>query len=72
MKIRKIGKSLGIPLPKEPAAHLNTGEDNALLFAKSPGDGSLAASGSDDFAHQMALVENIARRYRNALKELAR
>jgi putative addiction module antidote len=72
LKLRKIGNSLGIVLPKEVLARLNAGEGDTLVFTEAPDGGFRVTPDRDDFAHQMALAEDIARRYRNALKELAR
>ena len=72
LKLRKIGNSLGIVLPKEALSRLNASEGDTLVFTEAPDGGFRVAPDKNDFAHQMALAEDIARRYRNALKELAR
>ena len=72
LKLRKIGNSLGVVLPKEALARLNAGEGDTLVFTEAPDGGFRVVPDKNDFAHQMALAEEIARRYRNALKELAR
>jgi putative addiction module antidote len=72
LKLRKIGNSLGVVLPKEALARLNAGEGDTLVFTEAPDGGFRVTPDKNDFANQMALAEDIARRYRNALKELAR
>jgi putative addiction module antidote len=72
LKIRKIGNSLGVVLPKEALARLNADEGDTLVFTEAADGGFRVAPDKGDFARQMALAEDIARRYRNALKELAR
>jgi putative addiction module antidote len=72
LKLRKIGNSLGVVLPKEALTRLNAVEGDTLIFTEAPDGGFRVAPDKNDFAHQMALAEDIARRYRNALKELAR
>jgi len=72
LKLRKIGNSLGVVLPKEALARLNASEGDTLVFTEAPDGAFRVAPDKSDFAHQMALAEDIARRYRNALKELAR
>ena len=73
-KVRKIGNSLGIVLPKEALARLNVAEGDTLTLTDSP-DGSLrvtpATEGREQFAAQMKAAEGIVRRYRNTLRELA-
>jgi putative addiction module antidote len=72
LKLRKIGNSLGVVLPKEALARLNASEGDTLVLTEAPDGGFRVTQNKGDFAHQMALAEDIARRYRNALKELAR
>ena len=72
LKLRKVGNSLGVVLPKEALARLNAGEGDTLVFTESP-DGSFRVTpDKSDFAHQMAVAEDVAQRYRNALRELAK
>ena len=72
LKLRKVGNSLGVVLPKEALARLNSGEGDTLVFSESPDGGFRVTPDKSDFASQMAAAENIARRYRNALRELAK
>lgn len=71
LKLRKIGNSIGVVLPKEALAHLNVGEGDTLTLTKAQ-DGMRLTAGNPDFAKSMAVFESLNRRYRNALRELAR
>jgi putative addiction module antidote len=69
---RKIGNSVGILLPKEALAHLNVEEGAALYLTEAP-DGSLRVTANNPaFAHKMAVAQRLSRRYRNALRQLAK
>ncbi len=70
-KSRKIGNSLGAIIPKEVAAHLNIEEGSTLYFTESP-DGVRLTAHNPGFAKKMAVAESLGRRYRNALRELAK
>jgi putative addiction module antidote len=72
LKLRKVGNSLGVVLPKEALARLNAGEGDTLVFTEAPDGGFRVTPDRNDFAQQMALAEDIANRYRNALRELAK
>lgn len=71
VKIRKIGNSLGVVLPKDVLAMLNAGEGDE--FAVSVTDQGLRLETyNDDVARQVDAGRDIARRYRNTLRELAK
>ncbi len=72
LKLRKVGNSLGVVLPKEALAKLKTGEGDTLIFSEAPDGGFRVTPDRSDFAEQMAAAEGIANRYRNALRELAK
>ncbi len=72
LKVRKIGRSLGVVLPKEVLDHLNATEGDSLILTNTTdGHLQLEAAGSE-FAKQMSAARSVARRYRNALRELAK
>jgi putative addiction module antidote len=72
LKLRKVGNSVGVVLPKEALARLNASEGDSLFLTESP-DGALrVTSQSPEFARKMKAFENLSRRYRNALRELAK
>jgi putative addiction module antidote len=71
-RARKIGNSVGILLPKEALVHLNVEGGAALYLTEAP-DGSIRISANNpDFARKMAVVQKLSRRYRNALRLLAK
>lgn len=71
-KVRKIGNSLGIVLPKEATEALMVKEGDALYLTRAP-EGSLRITPErPGFANMMAIADRGMRRYRNALRELAR
>ena len=72
MKLRKVGGSLGVVLPKEAVSALNVAEGDKLFLNKS-GDGSFRLSVMNpEFARQMAIARKGMRQYRNTLRELAK
>jgi len=72
LKVRKFGNSLGVVLPKEVIARLNTGE-GAPLYLTETGDGGYRLAPYDpDFAAKMTKAEDIMRRYRDTLHVLAK
>jgi putative addiction module antidote len=74
LKLRKVGNSVGVVLPKEAMAKLNVQEGDSVCLTDAP-DGSLRVTpvteGRDRFAEQMRTAEAVIRRYRNTLRELA-
>jgi putative addiction module antidote len=75
IKLRKVGNSVGLVLPKEALARLNAGEGDTLTLTEAPGGGlrmTLTSEGQEKFASQMKAAEKIVRRYRNTLRELAK
>jgi len=72
LKIRKIGNSLGVILPKEILAELRLGEGD-VIFALKEGHKALAFSAPEkDFEAQMEIARKGMKRYGNALAELAK
>ena len=72
LKLRKVGNSIGLVLPKEALARLNAGEGDSVFLTDSP-DGALrVTTHSPEFARKMKVFESLSRRYRNALRELAK
>lgn len=72
LKVRKIGNSLGIVLPKEALARLKVEEGESLYLTESPDGGYRLTAYDEDFAHQMELAERIMREDRDVLRELAK
>ena len=72
LKVRKVGNSLGVVLPKEVINRLHTGDGEPLFLIEAP-DGSYRLSSHDpEFERKMAKAEEIIGRYRNTLRELAK
>ena len=75
LKLRKVGNSVGVVLPKEAMARLNVQVGDTLALTEGP-DGSMrvtpVTAGREQFAKQMKAAEKVVRRYRNTLRELAK
>ncbi len=72
LKLRKIGNSVGLVLPKEALARLNSGEGDTIVLTESPDGSFRLASDQADFGRLMKVAERIIGRNRNALRELAK
>lgn len=71
MTVRKIGNSLGVILPSEAATTLNVEEGDSLYLTESP-EGFRLTPYNPEFAKQMEVAAKGMRKYRNALRELAK
>lgn len=71
LKLRKIGNSVGLVLPKEALARLNAQEGDTITLMETAEGFSLQAT-NPQFAKSMEIFEDLSRRYRNALRELAK
>lgn len=72
LKLRKIGNSVGFVLPKEALAHLNAREGDTLTMVEAA-DGTLRLLARDpEVTRQLERAEDIMRRYRETLRELAK
>lgn len=72
LKLRKVGNSVGVILPKEALAHLKAVEGDTLSATEGP-DGSLRLSPSRvEVTRQMEVVQDLMKRYRHTLRELAK
>ncbi|OYX59906.1 MAG: transcriptional regulator [Sphingomonadales bacterium 32-64-17] len=71
LKIKKIGNSAGIILPKEVLAHLNAEVGESLSLVTTPR--GIELSGEEpDFEVQMAAAREVMARRKRALRELAK
>jgi len=71
LKIRRIGNSYGVVLPKEVLARMHVAEDSPVYITEAP-DGSYRLTPYDpEFAAQMEAAEEGMAAYRNALRALA-
>ena len=71
LKVRKIGNSLGVILPREVLEDLRVEEGDSLDYVTSKKEIRLFAS-NPNFAEEMEVFKSLSRRYRNALGELAK
>jgi len=72
LKVRPVGNSLGVVIPKETLARLNLKDGDTLYLTESPG-GSMRITPYDPaFEEQMRAAREAMAQYRNALRELAK
>jgi putative addiction module antidote len=71
-KVRKIGNSLGIVLPKEARQALKVEEGSTLYLTEAPDASLRITSESPGFDAIMQVAEEGMATYRNALRELAK
>lgn len=72
VKVRKIGNSLGVVLPKEAVSRLRAGEGARLFLVESP-DGAYQLTPYDPaFEKKMRKAEQIIGKYRNTLHTLSK
>jgi len=71
LKVRKIGNSLGVVLPKEALSHLHVEEGDTLTLTEAQ-DGVRLTAADPSFNQTMEVFESLSRRYRNTLRELAK
>ena len=69
-KIRKIGTSLGVTLPKEILAEMGVAEGD-ILYPVRTLDGIQLTPYDPEFAEALEIGRKIIRRYPNAMKKLA-
>jgi putative addiction module antidote len=70
LKVRRVGNSLGVVLPKDVLAKLRVSEGDELMVSDTP-DGVALSSGDSETAELMRLAEDIMRKRRKVLKALA-
>jgi putative addiction module antidote len=71
-KVRKIGNSLGVVLPKEALQQLKAEEGTILYFTESPECSLRVTPERPGFEEMMEIADKGMKRYRNALRELAK
>lgn len=72
LKLRKIGNSLGVVLPKEVLTHLKVGEGDTLCVTEAVDGGLRIGPSDDEFKKQMEAADSVISRYRRTLRELAK
>jgi putative addiction module antidote len=71
LKIRKIGNSMGLILPREVVEQLRVGEDDTVHYVVDS-NGLHVTPFDPDFDAAMEAFERTRRKYRNALRALAK
>jgi putative addiction module antidote len=72
LKLRKVGNSVGLILPRKALARLNVSAGDLVYLADAIDGGFRLTAGNPEFARKMKVAESLSRRYRPALKELAK
>lgn len=71
-KVRKIGNSLGIVLPKEALEAMHVEEGSSLYITRGANHSVHLTAEKPGFEEVMKVAEEGMQRYRNALRELAK
>lgn len=71
VKLRQVGGSVGATLPKDMAARLNLGVGDRVLAVETE-NGILLSPYDPNVERALALAAGTAKRYRNALRQLAK
>lgn len=72
LKVRKVGNSLGVVLPKEVLGHLRANEGQELYLLEGPNNSYRLTSLDPAFHSKMEKAEEIMGRYRNTLSALSK
>lgn len=71
LKLTQIGNSVGVILPKEALARMKLEKGDTVFLTESP-EGYRITEFDPAFEQQMSLAEEIMKRRRNVLRELAK
>ncbi len=72
LKVRKIGNSLGVVLPKESLARLRVNEGEILYFTETEDGGYRLSGYNENFSKQVAEAEKIMKQDKDLLRELSK
>ena len=72
LKVRKIGNSYGVVLPKEALATLRVKEGDTLTLAEGAQGSMKLSVYRDEVSRQLSVVQDVMDRYRHTLRELAK
>ncbi len=72
LKVRKIGNSLGIVLPKESLSRLKVKEGEKLYFTEADDGGYRLTGYNENFSRQVAEAEKIMQEDKDLLRELSK
>lgn len=72
LKVRKVGNSLGVVLPKEAVNRLHAGEGDRLFLIEAPNGAYELTPYDPGFEKKMKKATEIMQRYRNTLHSLSK
>jgi len=72
LKIRKVGNSLGLVLPREVLSRLKLNEGDKIFLTESPDGGYRITQYDPEFEKQMDIARKGMAKYRNTLRALAK
>jgi putative addiction module antidote len=72
LKVRKVGNSLSVTLPKEAATRLKVREGDSLFLTEGPEGGYMITPYDPSFENKMKMAEKLMGRYRQTLRALAK
>jgi len=72
LKVRRIGNSLGVVLPKEAVSRLHAGDGDRLFLIEGPDGACQLMPFHPAFAKKMEKAEEIIGRYRSTLHALSK
>ncbi|MGS2724019.1 AbrB/MazE/SpoVT family DNA-binding domain-containing protein [Porticoccus sp. GXU_MW_L64] len=71
VKVTPVGNSMGILLPKEALNKMKAAKGDTLYLVENP-DGYTLTPYQQNFVEQVQAAEDIMKRYKNTLRELAK
>lgn len=71
VKVTQVGNSLGILLPKEALSKMKAEKGDTLYLVEGP-DGYALTPYDQEFHEQLSAAEKVMKKYRNALRKLAK
>jgi putative addiction module antidote len=72
LKVRKIGNSLGVVLPKESIGRLKVKEGETLYFSEAEDGGYRVTAYNENFSEQVSEAEKIMQEDKDLLRELSK
>jgi putative addiction module antidote len=72
LKARAVGNSTGVTFPREVTDRLKIKNGDILYLTESPDGGYRLTPYNPEFERQMTAAESIMRRYKDALRQLAK
>jgi putative addiction module antidote len=72
LKIRKVGNSLGVILPKQALNYLRVEEGDTVSVTEGADGGLRISQHKPEVARQLTVAQDVLKRYRNTVRELAK